>query len=139
MKKELELGDIYKFQEEYLSNKQNTKIEESIRVVGLKKACFNKELEQNQKYNFNIQIPKIKMYDQKNGYECNIYAFLRVIKSIMKKDNSINTKGLNLSATFIDFYDKLEKINTFYNELLKENIITLEMINKNHLLSKFGQ
>lgn len=57
----------------------------------------------------------------------------------MKKDNSINTKGLNLSATFIDFYDKLEKINTFYNELLKENMITLEMINKNHLLSKFGQ
>lgn len=130
MDKEIKLGDISKFKEDYLSDLENVKTEENIRVNGIESACFNKALEEKQKYRFNIQIPETKMYDQKNGYECNIYAFLRMIKSIIKKDNSINTKGLDLSATYIDFYDKLEKVNTFYNELLKENIITLEMINE---------
>ena len=37
----------------------------------------------------------------------------------MKKEGT-NIRGLDLSATYIDFYDKLEKVNTFYNELLKK-------------------
>ena len=130
MNKEIKLGDILKYQKEYLSDEKNTILEKDIYENGLEKACFNKGLEENQKYRFNIQIPEIKMYDQKESFECNIYAFLRMIKSIMKKDNSINTKGLDLSATYIDFYDKLEKANTFYNEILKENDISLEMINE---------
>ena len=140
MTKEIKLGDIKKYQEKYTNNKENVKIQETIIKDGLEKACFNKELQEKYKYKFNIQIPEIKMYNQKNGYECNIYAFLRVIKSIMKKDNSINTKCLDLSATYIDFYDKLEKVNTFYNELLKEDKITLELINElaNKYIGVFG-
>lgn len=140
MTKEIKLEDIKKYQEKYLINNENIKTQKSIIKDGLEKACFNTELQEKYKYRFNIQIPEIKMYNQKNGYECNIYAFLRMIKSIMKKDNSINTKGLDLSATYIDFYDKLEKANTFYNELLKEDEITLELINEiaNKYIGAFG-
>lgn len=130
MNKEIKLGDILKYQKEYLNDENNTALENDIYENGLENACLDKELVENTSYKFNIQIPEMKMYDQKQSYECNIYAFLRMIKSIMKKDNSINTKGLDLSATYIDFYDKLEKVNTFYNELLKENDINLEMINE---------
>ncbi len=130
MNKEIKLGDINKYQKEYLNDKGNTILENDIYENGLEEACLNKEIIKNTCYKFNIQIPEMKMYDQKQSYECNIYAFLRMIKSIMKKDNSINTKGLDLSATYIDFYDKLEKVNMFYNELLKENDITLKMINE---------
>ncbi len=140
MSKEIKLGEISKFQEEYLNNKENVSIEKNIHENGLKKASINKELEEKQKYRFNIQIPEIKIYDQKDSCEYNIYAFLRMIKSIMKKDGSINTRDLDLSATYIDFYDKLEKVNTFYNELLKENDITLDMINRkaNKYIGVFG-
>lgn len=140
MLEEIKLGDIKKFQEKYINNNENEKIQESIMKDGLEKACFNKELQEKYKYRFNIQIPEIKMYNQKNGYECNIYAFLRMIKSIMKKDNSISTRNLDLSATYIDFYDKLEKVNTFYNELLKDDEITLDLINQmaNRYIGAFG-
>lgn len=139
MNKEIKLGDIAKYHEEYLENKDNVNIEKNIKEHGIEKACFNSELEEKQKYRFNIQIPEIKIYDQKDGYECNIYAFLRMIKSIMKKEGT-NIRGLDLSATYIDFYDKLEKVNTFYNELLKENNITLKMINEkaNKYIGVFG-
>lgn len=130
MNKEIKLGDILKYQKEYLNDENNINLENNIYENGLENACLDKELVKNTSYKFNIQIPEMKMYDQKQSYECNIYAFLRMIKSIMKKDNSINTKGLDLSATYIDFYDKLEKVNMFYNELLKENDISLEMINE---------
>lgn len=130
MNKKIKLGDILKYQKEYLNDENNINLENNIYENGLENACLDKELVKNISYKFNIQIPEMKMYDQKQSYECNIYAFLRMIKSIMKKDNSINTKGLDLSATYIDFYDKLEKVNMFYNELLKENDISLEMINE---------
>lgn len=130
MNKEIKLGDILKYQKEYLNDENNINLENNIYENGLENACLDKELVKNTSYKFNIQIPEMKMYDQKQSYECNIYAFLRMIKSIMKKDNSINTKGLDLAATYIDFYDKLEKVNMFYNELLKENDISLEMINE---------
>ncbi len=130
MNKEIKLGDILKYQKEYLNDENNINLENNIYENGLENVCLDKELVKNTSYKFNIQIPEMKMYDQKQSYECNIYAFLRMIKSIMKKDNSINTKGLDLSATYIDFYDKLEKVNMFYNELLKENDISLEMINE---------
>lgn len=140
MEKEIKLRDVTKFQKEYLNNDGNLIIQENIHENGLEKTCFNKELNESLKYRFNIQISEMKMYDQKHGYECNIYAFFRMIKSIMKKDNSINTRGLDLSATYVDFYDKLEKVNTLYNELLKENEITLEMINEkvNKYIGVFG-
>ena len=139
MNKEIKLGDVLRYQEEYLKEKENILIEKDIKENGIEKACSNKELSEKLKYRFNIQIPEVKVYDQKEGYECNIYAFLRMIKSIMKKDG-INIRGLDLSATYIDFYDKLEKINTFYNELLKENSITLEIINEkaNKYIGVFG-
>lgn len=130
MNKDIKSGVILKYQKEYLNDENNITLENNIYENGLECVCLDKTLVKNTSYKFNIQIPEMKMYDQKQSYECNIYAFLRMIKSIMKKDNSINTKGLDLSATYIDFYDKLEKVNMFYNELLKENNISLEMINE---------
>ena len=140
MTKEIKLENIKRYQEKYLKSEKNINIQQCILKHGLENACFNNKVQEKYKYSFNVQIPEIKIYDQKNGYECNIYAFLRMIKSIMKKDNSISTKNLDLSATYIDFYDKLEKVNTFYNELLKEEQITLELINQlaNRYIGAFG-
>ena len=63
MLEEIKLGDIKKFQEKYINNNENEKIQESIMKDGLEKTCFNKELQEKYKYRFNIQIPEIKMYN----------------------------------------------------------------------------
>ncbi len=130
MKKEIAVEDIVKFRNKYLENKNNSKIEQSIKEYGLRKTCLNKDLASEYKYDFNIEIPKVKIYDQKKSSQCNIYAFLRVIKSIMQKENpTIDIDTLDLSANYLDFYDKLEKINTCYNDLLSLKEVTLEDIN----------
>lgn len=131
MNKEIQLENLLSFQNEYQNNPNNLIIEKSIKEKGLKKTCLNKDLANFCKYEFNVEIPRVKIYDQKNSYQCNTYAFLRVIKSIMQKENpSLDIDALDLSANYLDFYDKLEKINTLYNDLLSQNNLTLEMINE---------
>lgn len=130
MKQEIEMKDLEQFRSKYQENKNNSKIEQSIKEYGLRKTCLNKDLASKYQYDFNIEIPKVKIYDQKKSYQCNIYAFLRVVKSIMQKENpTLDINTLDLSANYLDFYDKLEKINTCYNELFSQDIITLEEIN----------
>lgn len=130
MNKEIKIEDILDYQKKYKSDVNNLELEKNINVYGIKKACLNNDLANAYSYQFNIEIPEVKMYDQKRSSQCNIYAFLRVLKSIMQKENpSLNINALDLSANYLDFYDKLEKINTLYNELLTEKNITLEIIN----------
>lgn len=130
MKQEIEKKDLEYFSSKYEDNTNNTKIEQSIKNVGIRKTCLNKDLAAKYKYDFNIEIPKVKIYNQKKSYQCSIYAFLRVIKSIMQKENpALEIETLDLSANYLDFYDKLEKINSCYNELMSKDSITLEDIN----------
>lgn len=130
MNKEISLSDISNFQKEYTKNLGNNQIEEKIKEQGITKACLNEDLIKNVEYRFNIEIPEMKIYNQKNSSQCNIYAFFRMIKSIIQKENpSIDINKLELSASYLEFFDKLEKINTLYNELLAEKEVTLEMIN----------
>ncbi|MBQ9834371.1 MAG: hypothetical protein IJO33_04190 [Bacilli bacterium] len=130
MNKEIKLEDIEIYQNNYLADKNNVKIQKFIYTSGINETCFNYDLESKTKFDFNIEIPKVKMYNQRNSYECNIFAFLRVVKSIIKKENNFDANKLDISASYIDFYDKLEKINTAYNELFKEKNLTIPKISQ---------
>ena len=130
MNKEIKLEDIEIYQNNYLADKNNVNIQKFIYANGINATCFNYDLESKTKFDFNIEIPKVKMYNQRNAYECNIFAFLRVVKSIIKKENDFDANKLDISASYIDFYDKLEKINTAYNELFKEKTLTIPKISQ---------
>lgn len=132
---EILLNDIKDFQNRYLENPVNREYETKIKAVGLTKALINNEVVNNHSFQFNIELPEVGIYNQKNSYECNIYAFLRVFKSVMTED-----KTINLSANYLEFFDKLEKVNTFYNELFKLEKVTLKDINRlaNFYIAIFG-
>ncbi len=130
MKKEIEISDLAEFQTAYNKNSKNSKITRAIKEKGVKKACLNKARLEELSFQFNIEIPETKIYDQKNSYQCNIYAFLRVLKSIVQKENpTLHINQVNLSANYLDFYDKLEKVNTVYNVLVEQKNLSLEIIN----------
>lgn len=130
MNNEVNFDDIEYFKNNIQRDKKNTKIQKFIYNNGINETCFNYDLEAKTNFEFNIEIPKVKMYNQKNAYECNIFAFIRVIKSIMHKEDIVNVNKLDISASYIDFYDKLEKINTAYNTMLKEKNLTKERISQ---------
>lgn len=138
MEKEILLEDICEFQKQYVEDINNLNIEKKIRKLGLMKASMDKK--PKLKFKFNIEVPETKIYNQLNSHQCNIYAFLRVVKDIMRKNTNLNVDKIDLSSNYISFFDKLEKANTLYNDLLSSSDLSLEKINSkvNRYIGSFG-
>ena len=119
----MELEDIKRFSKRYNENKMNKIIENAITTNGLEKACMNKRIIEDNPAVFNIELPETSRYDQKLSHKCWIYAGLNVIQYDVAKNLNIQVKDLKLSSSYLSFFDKLEKSNSIY-----ENIIQLENV-----------
>lgn len=140
MKNEIEKSDILAFQEKYIENEQNINIENKIKKLGIMRASKNTAKKEELKFNFNVEVPETKIYDQLDGHQCNIYSFLRVVKDIMRKNTNLDIDKLDLSSNYINFFDKLEKANSLYNDLISTKHLSLELINNkvNRYIGSFG-
>lgn len=140
MKEEINLDEIKEFKEEYDLDKNNKGIEEDIRKWGIKKASSLNSSKDDYKFEFNIEVPEVKIYNQLDSHQCNIYAFLRVVKDILRNNSKLDVDKINFSANYIEFFDKMEKANVCYNELIKCRKLTLDIINKtvNHYIGTYG-
>lgn len=129
MEKEITLDDIKNFQSRYNSDERNKQIESKIVELGLREACLtNKD---NYEFKFNIEVPRVRIYNQFDSNQCNIYASLRMIKDILRQNSNLAIDFLDISANYIAFYDKLEKVNTYYEELINCKNISIGFINGN--------
>lgn len=128
MNNEITLDDIKIYENIYQENTNNIEIQKRIKKLGIMKASVDEKIKDSYNFQFNIEIPEDKISNQHNSYQCNIFAFLKVVNSILIK-NGVDTNNLNLSATYISFFDKLEKVNSLYNDLISCKHITLETIN----------
>lgn len=137
MKKDIELNDIISFKNFYESNQDNLVIESKIKNLGLRRASVNEQKLNDYDFNFNVTVPDVKIYNQRNSIECNIFAFLRVVKDVMR---SRGIEDIDLSAHYIAFYDKLEKINSLYNEFISVDNLLIDMIRDkvNRYIGDFG-
>ncbi len=129
MKNEILWDDINEFQKKYLEEKNNINIEKRIKEQGIMKESVEDSKKTKFKFKFNVEVPEIKIYNQLKSHQCNTYAFLRVVKDILRKNKSLNVDKLDLSSNYINFFDKLEKSNILYNDLINCSDLTLEKIN----------
>ncbi len=140
MNKEIGLENLLEFQKRYQKNKENAKIENKIRQSGILKASIDDNKLANIDYKFNIEVPESKIANQQDSHQCDIFAFLRVVKDIICKNSSIDRNDIDLSSSYISFYDKLEKVNSLYNKLIESPNLTIEEINNkvNHDIRSYG-
>lgn len=140
MKSEIALEDIDYFQKKYRENMENISIEKRIKELGIKRGSIRNQGSDILKFEFNIEVPDVKIYNQYNSYQCNIYAFLRVVKDILRKNTDLNVSELDLSSNYIHFFDQLEKSNSLYNDLIDCECLSLEKINAkvNQYIGSFG-
>lgn len=138
MKNKIEIKDIISFQKNYKDKTLNKEIENNIKNFGILKASLNKK--EDYDFKFNIKTPNIKIYNQHDSHQCNIYAFLRVVKDILHQNSDLDISNLDLSANYINFFDKLEKANALYNDLIITKHLTPEIINQkvNRFIGSFG-
>ena len=121
MESQISLEQIRKFREIYNSDKINKIVENTITKNGLENACINRDVIIENQPVFNIELPGSKRYNQQDSWRCWIYGGLNLIKHNIAKNLNMNVMDLELSNNHIAFFDKLEKSNNAY-----ENIINIE-------------
>ncbi len=128
MDDQIKLEQIEEFNKIYNSNKTNKIIENAITKNGLENACINRDIIIENQPVFNIELPDSKRCDQQDSWRCWIYGGLNLIKHNIAKNLNMNVMDLELSNNHIAFFDKLEKSNNAY-----ENIINTEDTSFDHL------
>lgn len=128
MNQQISLEDIARFSEQYNKDNKNKIIENSITRNGLENTCIDRQIIIENQPIFNIELPESKRYDQEDSYKCWIYAGINVVKHNIAKNLNVDIMNLELSNTYISFFDKLEKSNNTY-----ENIIELENVDLDYI------
>lgn len=134
MKKEITFDLLDNFRKNYHENSFNRIIENAITENGLEKACMDRRvIEENQPV-FNIELPDGKRYDQKDNFRCWIYCGLNMIQYDMAKNLNMDLKEFLLSNNYIAFFDKLEKSNHTYENMIRLERTDWEYINQQNIL-----
>lgn len=122
MKSEVSVNDLLKFEKKYHDDSANLIIENKIRQSGLLKACRTGS---RCRPKFNLELPKSKSRHTGGSQS---ESFLRVVRDILCQSNLINSANFDLSTTFFNFYDKFEKANALYNELIAMDELSTDTI-----------
>lgn len=118
----LKKEDINKYKESYeskLTNKVMQRVLNKVQLIDLVQ-----DSETKPSYNFSIEIKTHGITDQKISGRCWIFAGLNILREKVIEKCKLN--NFELSASYIAFYDKLEKFNT-----LLERLIEYKLQNKN--------
>lgn len=135
MNQQISLEDITRFSEQYNNDRKNKIIENSITNNGLENTCIDRQIIMENQPVFNVELPETKRYDQKDSYKCWIYAGINVIKHNIAKNLNIDIMNLELSNTYISFFDKLEKSNNTYENIIELENTDLDYIHKEKIIS----
>lgn len=134
MGNQISLEQIDEFKKIYNSEKTNKIIENAITKNGLENACINRDIIIENQPIFNIELPESKRYDQKDSWRCWIFGGLNLIKHNIAKNLNMNVIDLELSNNHIAFYDKLEKSNMTYENIIDANNVDFEYLHKDETL-----
>lgn len=134
METQISLEQIERFKEIYNLNKTNKIIENAITKNGLENACINRDIIIENQPIFNIELPESKRYDQQSNHKCWIYGGLNVIKYNVAKNLNINVMELELSNNHIAFFDKLEKSNNAYENIINIENADFDYINRENIV-----
>lgn len=118
MQKDITLEMMQNFSTEYKSNPNNKIMESIITMNGIKNAALNKEAVYKDKNVFSIELPKVKITNQKKSGRCWAFAGLNLLKREAAKNLNANLEEFELSQNYTTFYDKLEKANNFYETII---------------------
>ena len=128
MENQISLQQINNFSKEYNKDTANKVIENKITKNGIENTCINHDIIKENPPIFNIELPESKRYHQKESHKCWIFAGINTIKHNVAQNLNIDIMDLELSDNYIAFFDKLEKSNNTY-----ENIIALENTNLTYI------
>ncbi len=115
------LKNLKKYHENYQKNKQNKIIENAIVQNGIDNVCLNHKRKEELNDVFSFELPKSKPYDQERSLRCWSFSVINMLKYNIASNMNIDVKELDLSLNYLNFFDKLEKCNSIYENIINSN------------------
>lgn len=116
VKHELTLSEIEKFQQDYKRHQHLRVAERAVFNDGVQKVSYNPESVRQLNRTFSIEIPTDNVTDQKQSGRCWLFAALNVLRHQFAK--KYNDKNLILSQNYLFFWDRIERANIFFDNIL---------------------
>ena len=117
MENTLDEKELSKFQKNYAKKKDYKLRERTVTKNGINASSINEEIQRSLKTVFSEDIEAGKITNQRHSGRCWMFAGLNVIRVILMK--KLNVDNIELSQAYLQFYDKLEKANFFFERTIE--------------------
>lgn len=131
--KEINKEILADFQENLNQDATNNVLKNTVAQVGIFKASENPEVKTILNPSFNVNVDTGKVSDQKHSGRCWLFSALNTLRTEFANKNNI--KDFELSQNYLSFYDRLEKSNYFYQEILETATLPVDDRKVNSLFS----
>lgn len=118
MSYQISSDDLVKFRHDYDSNQTNAVLENSVTKNGVRNASFNWHSIADNDPHFSIDLKTGDVADQKQSGRCWMFAALNTMRHEMQQKFNL-PDDFELSQSYQFFWDKFEKANYFYENVLK--------------------
>lgn len=122
--KEINKEILADFRENLKQDVTNNVLKNSVAQVGIFKASENPQAKTILNPTFNVEVDTGKVSNQKHSGRCWLFSALNVLRTEFANKN--NMKDFELSQNYLSFWDRLEKSNYFYKNVLETADLPIE-------------
>lgn len=108
--------DLKQVRSEFLDTSKYRNTQNAVMKNGIKKSITNQSEINSHPFVFSIDVDSNKVLNQKQSGRCWDFSGLNFIRHHIEKEHHI--KDMELSPSYVYFYDKLEKGNYFYQNII---------------------
>lgn len=116
MAHELTLQEFEKFSKEFNANPQNQVVARAAQKSGVLAASYNEHVQSKLTRVFSTELDTDNVTNQKHSGRCWEFATLNVLRHAFGK--KYKAKNFTFSQAYNFFWDKIERANIFYNNIL---------------------
>ena len=116
MAHELNLQELEKFSKEFNANPQNQVVARAAQKSGVLAASYNERVQSKLTRVFSTELDTDNVTNQKHSGRCWEFATLNVLRHAFGK--KYKAKNFTFSQAYNFFWDKIERANIFYNNIL---------------------
>ena len=121
MMKEINAEELKQFQADYESDRSNRIAQRAVTTNGIYKAAEDMnavDRNSDENFSFSIDVDSENVANQRRSGRCWMFACLNTLREHLQKEHKVG-KDFELSQSYLYFYDKLEKCNYFYDNMVE--------------------
>jgi len=123
--KEINKEILADFEKNLNQDVSNNVLKNSVAQVGIFKASEDPEAKTKLNPSFNVEVATGKVSNQKQSGRCWLFSALNTLRNDFAQKN--NMKDFELSQNYLSFWDRLEKSNYFYQDIIETAELPIEV------------